>query len=390
MHATKDNTPRILLVMPLANYLNRRLLNGFLEYARENGPWQVNIAPDSTPATARAAVRDWHPTAAVLLQEEDGGPADFSALHVPLVLVNPLSRTKFAHDCPHVLLLRDYVQIGRTAAKHFLDRHYANFAFAGGTRNIGRVREMASGFAAAVREAGHELVTYAPPSPRERRNFGLEEPRLVAWLASLPKPTALFTPHDMRAKQVLNACLAAGIRVPEDVGVLGMGNDHTLCELSTPAISSIDIYPERVGRRTAQLVDNLIHGRPAPPRETLIAASAVTRHSTDAYQIDDQLVIRALEHIDSNLSDPAYGIDAVARALRVSRRTLELRTRRALGRPIGAEIGALRLARAAAMLLETNLSVADIAERAGFCDASYFVLRFKRRYGVTPAAWRRR
>ena len=376
--------------MPLVNYLNRRMLNGFLEYARENGPWQVNIVPDSSPGTARAVVRDWHPDAALLLQEEECGPADFSELKVPLVLVNPLPRTKFSHGSPLVLLQRDYAQIGRAAARYFLDHRYANFAFAGGTRNIGRVREMESGFAAAVRGAGCNLVAYPPPSPRECRNFGLEEPRLVAWLASLPKPTAIFTPHDMRAKQVLNACLAAGIRVPEDVGVLGMGNDQALCELSTPAMSSIDIYPERVGRRAAQLVDDLVHGRPTPRRQTLTSASAVTRHSTDSYRIDDPVVIRALECINRNILCRTYGIDAIARDLCVSRRTLELRTRRALGRSLGAEISALRLARASSLLLETDLPVSEIAERTGFCDASYFVFRFKRHYGVTPANWRRR
>ena len=390
MRTARESSPRILLVLPLANYLNRRMLNGFLEYARENGPWQVNIVPDDNPASARVAVRDWHPAVAVVLQEEDGGSGSSCELPVPSVIVNPLVREKPRDGRSCVFLRRDYDMLGRTAAKHFLDRNYVNFAFAGGTRNIGRVRLMAAGFAAAVQEANRTFIAYRPPSPKEIRNFGLEEPRLTAWLASLPKPTAIFTPHDMRAKQVLNACLAAGIRVPEDVGVLGMGNDQVLCELSTPSISSVDIYPERVGRRAAQLVDNLLHGRPVKAEETFKFASAVTRHSTDSRLIDDPLVIRALECIDRNLADSGYGIDAIAKELRVSRRTLEMRTRRTLGRPLGAEIGALRLARAATILLDSDLSIAEIADRVGFCDASYFVLRFKRHYGATPAVWRRR
>ena len=390
MSHPKDNTFRILLVLPLANYLNRRLLNGFLEYARENGPWQVNIVPDEDPASMHAAVRDWHPHAAVVLQEEGGCAPDFTTLGVPAVIINPLVREKVPKGGFCVFLRRDYNQIGRTAAKHFLDRNYVNFAFAGGTRNIGRVREMAEGFKAVVRAAHRTFIAYPPPSPKERRNFGLEEPRLVTWLASLPKPTAIFTPHDMRAKQVLNACLAAGVRVPEDVGVLGMGNDQALCELSTPSISSVDIYCERVGRLAAQLVDDLRRGRPVPKVQAITLASAVTRHSTDSRLIDDPLVIRALECIDRNLAKSAYGIDKIAKELRVSRRTLELRTRRTLGRTLGMEMTALRLSRAAALLLDTNLAVSEVAERAGFCDASYFVLRFRRHYGVTPAVWRRK
>jgi LacI family transcriptional regulator len=390
MPRQKDNTSRVLVVMPLANYLNRRLLNGFLEYARANGPWQVNIVPDEDPASTHAAVRDWHPHAAVVLQEEGGCALDFAALGVPSVIINPSACAKPPTSGACVFLRRDYEQIGRTAAKHFLDRNYVNFAFAGGTRNIGRVREMAEGFEAAVRGANRTFIAYPPPSPREGRNFGLEEPRLVAWLASLPKPTAIFTPHDMRAKQVLNACLAAGIRVPEDVGVLGMGNDKALCELSTPSISSVDIYCERAGRLAAQLADDLLRGRPVPAGKAITFASAVTRHSTDSRLIDDPLVIRALECIDRNLANSAYGIDMLAKDLHVSRRTLELRIRRTLGRSLGMEIAALRLSRAAVLLLDTDLPVAEIAERAGFCDASYFVLRFKRHYGVTPAAWRRR
>ncbi len=390
MSASKDNVPRIMLVLPLANHLNRRLLNGFLEYARENGPWQVNILPGDDPSAVCAAARDWNPDVVAVLQEEDGGALDLRTLKIPSVFVNPIARTVLPRKAPYTVLRRDYFQIGHTAAMHFLDRNYANFAFAGGTRNIYRVREMEEGFISAVREAGRTFIPYPPPSAQERRNFGVEEPRLVAWLASLPKPTAIFTPHDMRAKQVLNACLAVGIRVPEDAGVLGMGNDQALCEFSIPPISSVDIYPERVGRRAARLVDDLTKGRAVPKSETVQFASAVIRHSTDSRLIDDPLVARAMEHIDRNLSSQTYGIDAIAHDLHVSRRTLEIRTRRTLGRPLGAEISATRLARASSMLLATDLPVSEIANRVGFCDTSYFVLRFKRHYGVTPAVWRKR
>ena len=149
---------------------------------------------------------------------------------------------------------------------------------------------------------------------------------------------------------------------------------------------------EDAGFRAAELLAKAMSRRRLPrgTEEILYTGThVVARRSTARTFMTDSLVRRCCELVEANVGRRFTVKDLVA-TLRVSRRTLELRTRRTLGRSLGMEIAALRLSRAAVLLLDTDLPVAEIAERAGFCDASYFVLRFKRHYGVTPAAWRRR
>lgn len=63
--------------------------------------------------------------------------------------------------------------------------------------------------------------------------------------------------------------------------------------------------------------------------------------------------------------------------------------KRHTGHTVGAWIGSVRLAEATSRLVHTDASVAEIAERVGWQDQTHFIRRFRRAFGVTPAAWRR-
>jgi len=62
---------------------------------------------------------------------------------------------------------------------------------------------------------------------------------LLDWLLALPKPSGLFAAFDPLSKQVLDTCLAAKIRVPEELTVMGVDDDETLCENTAPTLSSV-------------------------------------------------------------------------------------------------------------------------------------------------------
>lgn len=62
---------------------------------------------------------------------------------------------------------------------------------------------------------------------------------LVDWLKSLPKPIGLMTCNDDRGQYVLEACQIAGLRVPDDVAIIGVDNDELICDLTVPPLSSI-------------------------------------------------------------------------------------------------------------------------------------------------------
>ncbi|MBR1608428.1 MAG: helix-turn-helix transcriptional regulator [Kiritimatiellae bacterium] len=76
-------------------------------------------------------------------------------------------------------------------------------------------------------------------------------------------------------------------------------------------------------------------------------------------------------------------------ALGVPQLRLERHFSAELGRTPGAEILRQRLARAKALLLETEMPLAEVAARCGFCNASYLSNLFRRETGLAPRAWRK-
>ncbi len=68
----------------------------------------------------------------------------------------------------------------------------------------------------------------------------LDEAGVAAWLRKLPTPVGLLASNDIRAQQVLIACQNAGMRVPDDVAVIGVDNDDVICPLCDPPLSSVE------------------------------------------------------------------------------------------------------------------------------------------------------
>ncbi|HTV19897.1 MAG TPA: helix-turn-helix domain-containing protein [Polyangiaceae bacterium] len=102
-------------------------------------------------------------------------------------------------------------------------------------------------------------------------------------------------------------------------------------------------------------------------------------------------VERILASIDERLSEPRLTPERLAHQQGISRRRLDELFVSALGMPVAACIAERRLARAAQLLKDPTcdeLSIASVANAAGFRDASHFARVFRRRFGATPKAWR--
>src|SRR4029453_10165803 len=106
--------------------------------------------------------------------------------------------------------------------------------------------------------------------------------RLSRWLKELPKPVGIFAGHDVWALQVVEACRLGGLRVPEDVAVVGVDNDDLICELARPSLSSVVVPAERVGYEAAALLERLLAGARPPRGPVLIPPpGVVSRQSSD-------------------------------------------------------------------------------------------------------------
>ncbi len=161
---------------------------------------------------------------------------------------------------------------------------------------------------------------------------------MAEWLKSLPKPVAVLACVDERAHQLVEACREADLCVPEDVAVLGVNNDEIVCNLSNPPISSIAQNFEKAGYQLAELLVKKVSGQKITINKVVFEAlHVVTRQSTDILAVEDTDVAWALNFIRNNVRQNLQ-VDNVADNACLSRRNLELRFRKALGRSVYYEI----------------------------------------------------
>lgn len=386
----RPSMPRVLLLFPTSIMACRWMLRGILRYVHSRGPWELHIIEDREGEQKLRQVQTWGVTGMIGYVHNKAHADAVLAAGVPAVIVDPLKE----YLVPSNLLSRfsrvacDSHEIGRVAADYFLDRQHTNFAFVGEINDIHWSRDRAEAFAARVAEAGFACHIYPALTARERNDFGIEQRRLCAWLKALPKPVAIMAAWDVRGRQVLDACMTAGVSVPQEAAVLSVDNDEILCETTNPSMSSIQMGAEEGCYEGAKVLDGFMRGR--PQSQCVIpygAVRVVTRRSTEAIRINDPLVVKALEFIWLNTGAPMTVSD-VARHLRVSRRLLEMHFRKEVGRTVHDEILRVRLDRVQALLRDTRMTISEIAGACGFAGPSHLGRRFQDAFRITPSAFR--
>jgi LacI family transcriptional regulator len=211
----------------------------------------------------------------------------------------------------------------------------------------------------------------------------------TAVVRSLPKPIGLMACNDDRGRQVLDACRRGDILVPDEVAVLGTDNDQFLCNLADPPLSSVDLDLPTIGYEAAAVLDRMMAGAPVPAAPVLLPPrGVVVRRSTDVLATGDRALAEAIRHLRDHACS-GLRLKDFLKTTSLSRRTLERRTRQLLGHSPKEEITRVQLERARRLLAETELKVAAVAENCGFTQAKYFCQVFRRRCGITPAAFRR-
>lgn len=217
-----------------------------------------------------------------------------------------------------------------------------------------------------------------------------EEDKIRSWLEQLSQPLALMCCNDLRALQALHACRSIGLRVPEEVSILGVNNETVRCELSNPQLSSIPVNTDYYGQMAAQTLTQIMNGHQPETMDLLIdPLEVITRRSTDMLCIDDKHVAEAL-HIIKNNACKGLTVDEVVQQVSVSRSILERRFRKHIGRSPQEEIRAVQIQKIKQLLMETNYTLAHIAEIAGFDHPEYMSVVFKKQLKMTPIQYRKK
>ena len=225
----------------------------------------------------------------------------------------------------------------------------------------------------------------------------LDRTKLVAMLTAVPKPAAIMCCNDISALEVLEQCRIDRTKVPDEIAVLGVDNDDLIQSLASPPLSSIGTATEQIGFEAGVLLERLMNQkglRPVNAPATLGAilippTGVITRRSTDLTAIADLEVAEALRFIREHATGP-MGVEEVLKSVSVSRRQLERRFRANLGRSMLDEIRRCRVERARQLLLETDLTIPQVATASGFSSGSYLTVVFGQSTGETPGSFRKK
>ena len=370
----------VLLFLDRVASYTRAVFAGMAACAVEHGPWR--FVPVVAPTALISAVLRRGEFDGILARVHTNRMSTIIAESgIPAVDIGHLERATL----PTVTL--DDVEVGRIGARHLLQAELPNLAYCGVSWNwYNTQREI--GFVGAAQEAGRVPSVCGRPGaflPSRAEQYR----KLDEWIAGLPKPVGIMATDDVRAREVLESCGRLGLRVPDDVAVVGAGNDPLTCEISAPPLSSVAIAADRVGYEAARLLAHLMDGQPPPSQPTVLPpVGMVVRFSTKARTSDDADVAQAIEFIRDQVH-AGISVEDVLRVVPLSRRTLEMRFRSALGRSPAEEIRRVRIERAKRLLVETDTGMAGVAQASGFSSANQLCETFRREAGVSPTRYRR-
>ncbi len=383
--------PHVAVLFPLALKGHLDSFEGILRYVRLRGPWQLYRMEGRPGEQKLLNLKRWGCTGIITGLCSPAEARFIVRTRVPVVVFEPSPEMRLrTHPLANraCSLFNSYA-VGKMAADYFLKRHYAHFAYVGDTRNLYWSQERQAGLCETARSAGAACSVYGTPSPKERLDWTAEQPRMGAWLKALPKPVALFAAMDGRARQVLDACMAADIAVPDEVAVLGVDDDPFICEATFPTLSSIQTNGQQVGFLLAEHLDALMRGKRKRKQTLRVTPTrVVSRRSTEATAIPDRQIARALAFIWKEAGYQPIQVPDVVREIGSSRRFAEIRFRNVVGRTIMEEIRRVKLERVCALLSETNLTIGDITRQCGFVRESHLAFLFKKRFGYSMSRFR--
>ena len=279
-------------------------------------------------------------------------------------------------------------EIGRMAARYFINKGLRHFAFCGGAERAHWCTQRKASFMEELSKQGFTCDVYQPDDATVA-SMPSAIVSLGNWLETLPKPAGVFVFFDGWARWVLDACVLQNLQVPQEVSVLGVDNDQWLCDLSQPSLSSIDANVETAGYVAADILHKLMSGQPAPAGVTYIDPAKVEERDSSSYlAFEDQEVAVAIRYIKEHACDPIAPAD-VLKLTGMSNSTAYRKFMKALGRSIHDEIQRVQMERVQQMLTSTNLSVTEAARQAGFQNMRYLTKVFRDATGMTPTEYRR-
>jgi LacI family transcriptional regulator len=210
----------------------------------------------------------------VAAQDQMDGLSELEAAGIPAVAID---RIPEGYTGPSVTL--DNVKAGRIATNHLLDLGHSCIAHISGPQRLSLVRERMKGFCLAFEERGLEPGRCVSGEGDWECEAGYLAAKEI--LASEPRPTALFVANDRMAIGAASAAYEAGLRVPDDLSVVGL-DDIEVAAFQSPPLTTVRQSFKDLATLAVQLLLDILAGKEPERDKIVIEPELIVRGSTTA------------------------------------------------------------------------------------------------------------
>ena len=201
--------------------------------------------------------------------------ADVSDMDIPVVALT--SRSPIAGRAPVDTVHVDSIRAARQAVEHLIARGHVRIGMIAGEIGTPPREDRVLGYLQALEAHGLLADEMLVRGADFNEDGGYRAAHDLLRLC--PRPTAIFAANDLMAMGAMAALHELGLRVPQDVGIVGF-DDIPAARLLAPPLTTVAQYPDRLGERTAELLLERLRGDGPPySREILMPAELVVRES---------------------------------------------------------------------------------------------------------------
>lgn len=381
---------RLLIISDFTEQFPYKLLRGIMAWSRRSEePWVVCKMPPSYKREIgiRGVIRwakNWRADVVIGQFDPEDDVSLFRKNGIVAIAQDYISKFD---SIPNITA--DYELTGAMAAARLCGHGFRNFGFFG-YEGVCWSEGRRKGFEEKLRDEFNigTVHVFVDRNLSSMWNYDIAE--LRKWLLSLPKPIGIFACDDNQAEILLETCQASGINVPLDVAIIGVDNDEVTCNLTVPAITSVNMDIENAGFEVAEMAARMVKDPSYRGKDVVIRPIAIIgRGSTGIMATKDPVVAEAMRFIYENRSRKLQVADVIKR-VPVSRRLLEQRFKDATGSSIYTVISNLRMDYFAQQLVSTSDTVSEIAARMDEPDTKSISRRFQAIKGCTPTEYRKR
>jgi LacI family transcriptional regulator len=378
----KQTRKTVLIVLDLSYQSAREQLAGIYQFQQIQRNWDINLIPSNDPRFQPAILHSISGNVDGIIVKT-GCALNITPIleskMLPLVIIEKpqqeqIITSKNQHR-PFAVIGINNKKVGTMAADYLSHLgNFANIVFIHDPNNCEWSRLRGLSFSHSMSKQNHQ-VKILSLGDFERA------------LPSMTTPIAVFAAFDLLATNVIKSCRKANLSIPEDVVVLGVDNDSSLCENTYPSLSSIRLDHEKLGFCAAKTLDALMTGKGVQKNIELPPLDVIVRNST-AYISSSRLLVERAMRIIKDHGNRRINVTDIARQLGVSTSLLKLRFQQIHKCSLRDILISTRLNKVTELLKTSDYQIGGIAKMCGFSSAVVLNHLFKKKFGMSPSIWR--